>query len=275
MYLRFPKRITDIDEVRNLISGDANIKLRRQASRHCHVIFRKMEEKINNMKAIKAKSKENKLRIVVSGVKPNQKILQSSDNDEKDNKNNKPSTTKSKDNNETTNLDKKDKIKPIKKKIAKGKKRAIIVCGLSNDTPLQLVKEAFSDCKTLAWIKDEKKPEAPGGICRRAVVKFETAQIANEYLNKKRTWPLINSQEIVIKPDHRKKTNGANKKKLSGLKIYGDDTKNINNMQNLNKNNKEIKSEADGTTSDTVVKMEQQSDIDETVGENIMKKEKI
>lgn len=122
IYLRFPKRITDIDEVRNLITGDANIKLRRQASRHCHVIFPKMEQKINNMKSIKAKSKENKLRIVVSGVKPNQKILQSSDNDELVTENKKVTSTKAKDNEK--NVDKQVKQKSIKPKLSKAKKRA-------------------------------------------------------------------------------------------------------------------------------------------------------
>ncbi|XP_044013238.1 uncharacterized protein LOC122855735 [Aphidius gifuensis] len=137
IYLRFPKRITDIDEVRNLITGDANIKFQRQASRHCHVIFPKMEQKINNMKSIKAKSKENNLRIVVSGAKPNQKIQQSSDNDEPLNKDKNVTTTKAKDN--ETNVDKQVKQKTTKPKLSKAKKRAIIVRGISKDTPLALV----------------------------------------------------------------------------------------------------------------------------------------
>lgn len=110
----------------------------------------------------------------------------------------------------------------------------------------------------------------PGGICKRAVVKFDTAQTATEYLTKKRTWPLINGKEIEIKQDLRKKTNAARQKKLAALKINDDETNNTSNMQLKKKNDLEV----DGTSSGAVIKTEHQSDNAATVVENLPKKEK-
>lgn len=79
LYLRFPKTIKNIDEIRNLIVGDADIKLPRQSSRNCHIVFSAVNDKIKNLKVIKEKIENEKSGILVSCVKLNREICEKSE----------------------------------------------------------------------------------------------------------------------------------------------------------------------------------------------------
>ena len=55
LYIRIPHPIKKENEVRSLFFGEFKIKIPRQSSRYCHVIFSSIEEKVKNMKALKKK----------------------------------------------------------------------------------------------------------------------------------------------------------------------------------------------------------------------------
>lgn len=55
LYVRLPHTIKNVDEIKSLFFGDFKIKLPRQASRYCHLIFTDLEDKIKNLKAAKEK----------------------------------------------------------------------------------------------------------------------------------------------------------------------------------------------------------------------------
>lgn len=60
----FPHVIKDKKDVENLFVGDFQVKLPRQSSRKCHVVFPNVEEKIKNYKLAKDKTINGK-RIVI------------------------------------------------------------------------------------------------------------------------------------------------------------------------------------------------------------------
>jgi len=64
-----PYTIKDKKEVENLFVGNFHIKLPRQSSRSCHVIFPSVEEKIKNYKLAKGKTINGK-RIIIQTLKP-------------------------------------------------------------------------------------------------------------------------------------------------------------------------------------------------------------
>jgi len=71
-----PHTIKDRKEVENLFVGNFHIKLPRQSSRSCHVIFPSIDEKIKNYKLAKGKTINNK-RIIIRALGPlifNEKI---------------------------------------------------------------------------------------------------------------------------------------------------------------------------------------------------------
>lgn len=53
LYIRLPHTIKNAKEIEELFVGDVKVKLPRQSSRHCHVTFASVEEKIKNLKCIK------------------------------------------------------------------------------------------------------------------------------------------------------------------------------------------------------------------------------
>lgn len=55
LYIRIPRTIKDASEIQNLFFGEFQVKLPRQSSRYCHVIFSNEDEKVKNLKAIKKK----------------------------------------------------------------------------------------------------------------------------------------------------------------------------------------------------------------------------
>ena len=96
LYVRLPHTIKNEKEIRQHLVGDTRIKLPRQSSRYCHVIFPNEAEKIKNMKKLrrvtingkniiarapkinptekKIKKREKKLKIKIPKPKPEPKI---------------------------------------------------------------------------------------------------------------------------------------------------------------------------------------------------------
>lgn len=63
-----PHVIKDKKDVENLFVGDFQVKLPRQSSRSCHVVFPNVEEKIKNYKLAKEKTINGK-RIVIQPLR--------------------------------------------------------------------------------------------------------------------------------------------------------------------------------------------------------------
>lgn len=70
LYVRLPHTIKSVKEIQDLFAGDITVKLPRQSSRHCHVIFPSVEEKIKNLKSIRKKKVDGK-RILAAEPKIN------------------------------------------------------------------------------------------------------------------------------------------------------------------------------------------------------------
>jgi hypothetical protein len=69
LYIRVPHTIKDVNDIKELFFGNFRVKLPRQSSRYCHVIFATVEEKIKNMKAFKKKVIDGK-PIITAPPKP-------------------------------------------------------------------------------------------------------------------------------------------------------------------------------------------------------------
>lgn len=94
MYVRLPHTIRNPKEVQELFNENATVKLPRQSSRACHVIFPSVEEKVKGLKNVKTKTvdgkrviafnprlkpldnKVSRKKIVVPKPKPEPKITQ-------------------------------------------------------------------------------------------------------------------------------------------------------------------------------------------------------
>lgn len=67
LYVRLPHVIRNQEDVAKLFTGDFKVKLLRQSSRYCYVVFPDVEEKMRNLNAAK-KTMINGKRIVVSSA---------------------------------------------------------------------------------------------------------------------------------------------------------------------------------------------------------------
>lgn len=61
--------IKDTNDVKNLFVGDVHVKLPRQSSRSCHVVFPDVESKIKNHELAKDK-KVNGKRVIIQSLRP-------------------------------------------------------------------------------------------------------------------------------------------------------------------------------------------------------------
>lgn len=64
-----PHVIKDAKDVESLFVGNFHVKLPRQSSRSCHVVFPSVEEKIQNYKLAKAKTVDGK-RVIIQTLQP-------------------------------------------------------------------------------------------------------------------------------------------------------------------------------------------------------------
>ena len=69
LYVRLPHTIKSKDEILNMFSGDFRIKLPRQSTRHCFVVFKSIDEKIKNFEAVKNFKMDDK-PVIISNPRP-------------------------------------------------------------------------------------------------------------------------------------------------------------------------------------------------------------
>lgn len=65
LYVRLPHVIRDEEDVARLFTGDFKVRLLRQSSKYCYVIFSDVEEKMKNLEAAK-NTQVNGKRVVVA-----------------------------------------------------------------------------------------------------------------------------------------------------------------------------------------------------------------
>lgn len=53
LYIRMPSTIKNANDVHNIIVGEGEVKLKRQSSRDCHVLFASIEDKLSNLKILR------------------------------------------------------------------------------------------------------------------------------------------------------------------------------------------------------------------------------
>lgn len=173
LYVRFSKVIRNPEEITDLFTGNFTIKLPRQSSKNCHVEFSTAKEAIKNRKALKNKT-FNENPIIVRNAY--EKTL--------------------------SNAVVKKKAKKIKVPDIQPDVKltlSIFVGNIKCGTKETELKEVFPGCVSVAMLKPYTNS------LRSAILKMESIEIAAEYLLKKRPWPILHGNRLIIKPDNRVK----------------------------------------------------------------------
>ncbi|XP_011305628.1 uncharacterized protein [Fopius arisanus] len=224
LYIRLPHQIKNMDDIRDLIFGDVEIKLPRQSGRHCHIIFPSVEEKLKNMKALKKKLIDNK-HIFLSHAKVKELDVK---------------------------LEKRKKLKKVKSVVIdkpKDEEKVTKICFLHNIPNAASVKELkalFPEAKNVAILYKQRLKNHIEG--RTGIIKFRDLHTAAAYLKKERPMPLCRGIQLEI---HRDKRRQKRRKKAESLKIYG-----------VDKDEGEAKNEAIKSASEDEVKSESEEEDD-------------
>ncbi|XP_076633029.1 uncharacterized protein LOC143347601 [Colletes latitarsis] len=200
LYVRLPHVIRNEKDVAKLFTGDFKVNLTRQASKYCYVIFADVKEKMKNLEAAKNTLINGKRVVIASAI------------------------TKSK--NPTENLAKKKVVLPPIEEDVKVT-RTLFVSNIKCGTKLRELKEAIPGCVTAKMLKPYSQNY------RGAMVKFETIQMAVEYLSQIRDPPVVRGEKLILKPDTRIKRTKQNSN--TPLKIYdGESEVNKDSHEELN-----------------------------------------
>ncbi|XP_058794497.1 uncharacterized protein LOC131666117 [Phymastichus coffea] len=187
LYVRIPHTIKNVDEIKNLFFGDIKVKLPRQSSRHCHVIFSTVDEKIKNLKAVKKQLIDGK-PIFISPPKP-------------------------------MNLEKKPKHKKIKipdPTAGSKTEKYIFISKIPPGVKASELREAFPGSVTVALLKGLVNGK------RNAKMKMSSPQLCLHY-SKKENWPIVKEQKVSVyianKPSSSK---NRKRKKVESLKKHNE-----------------------------------------------------
>ncbi|XP_015118193.1 glutamic acid-rich protein [Diachasma alloeum] len=222
LYIRLPHTIKNIDEIRDLIFGDVDIKLPRQSGRHCHVVFPSVEEKLKNMKALKKKLIDNK-HIFVSNAK-----LQD------------PDVKKEK-------QMKMKKVKPVVIRKPKEQTKVTKICFLHKipkSATVKDLKKLFPEAKNVAILYKQRLQDNVNFDGRTGIVKFRDVKTAAAYLNKERPMPVCKGVQLEIHRDKRRQKN-KKKNKAETLKVYDDvktDVKDEEEVKSVPEDEEEVES---------------------------------
>ncbi|XP_072767608.1 uncharacterized protein [Anoplolepis gracilipes] len=186
--VRLSHIIKDKKDVECLFTGKFYVKLPRQSSRSCHVMFSSVEEKIMNYKSAKGKTINGK-RIV---VKPLHALVLRE---------------------EAEKMKKKKVVMPEIKPDIKVT-QSLFVSNIANGIKSHEIKGALPGCIHVTLLKSYNKD------FRSAIAKMESIQIAAEYLKKIHKWPVLKGHKICLKSDTR--TKHKKKTSTSALKIYNE-----------------------------------------------------
>ncbi|XP_076685639.1 uncharacterized protein LOC143377803 [Andrena cerasifolii] len=185
LYVRLPHVIRNQEDVAKLFTGDFKVKLLRQSSRHCFVVFPDVEEKMRNLNAAK-KTVINGKRVVVSSA-----------------------ITKRK--NEPRKIMRKKIVVPKVKQDVKVT-RTMFVSNIKCGTKLAELKAAIPGCVSVKMLKPYSQN------FKSAIIKMESAQLAAEYLKQIKESPIVGGHTLRMNPDTR--TRHRNPKSSATLKIY-------------------------------------------------------
>ncbi|KAK2582758.1 hypothetical protein KPH14_005025 [Odynerus spinipes] len=192
LHIRYPHKIRNAGEITDLFTGDFTIKLPRQPSKNCHVEFSTIEDALKNQKALKGTIVDGK-PIVIRRAYVN--------------------TLSGK---EVKKKGKKVKIPDVQPDIKLT--QSLFIGNLKCGSKPNEIKEVLPGCISVTLLKPHSNS------LRSAIVRMESMEIAAEYLLKKRPWPSLHGNRLIIKPDSRTK----HKKKIP-LKI--DDTETESKQQ--------------------------------------------
>uniref|UniRef100_A0A6V7HMQ9 RRM domain-containing protein n=1 Tax=Bracon brevicornis TaxID=1563983 RepID=A0A6V7HMQ9_9HYME len=231
LYIRLPHTIKNMDEIRELVFNEAEIRLPRQSSRHCHVVFPSVEVRSQNMKALKKKLIDNK-KIFVSKPQPKRA--------------------------------KEIKMKKVKEKKVKPKmiskpptvSKVTKICFIKNiplDATLPELKALFKEAKSIAILKKHQNSSR----YHLAIVKFKELKSAAAYLNNEKPLPKLRDTQLEISIDKRKQKKNRkanrlrNKQRLKDLaKENGDNQEEDEKMEDENDSDDDVNSEADENDDD-------------------------
>ncbi|XP_029175615.1 uncharacterized protein LOC114944060 [Nylanderia fulva] len=185
-----PHVIKDKQEVERLFTGTFYVKLPRQSSRSCRIVFSTAEEKMKNCKLAKDKTINGK-RIF---VKPLHAVVLKE---------------------EIQKVKRKKVVMPeIKSEIKVT--QTIFISNIANGIKSHEVRGALPGCIHVTLLKSYNKD------FRSAIAKMENIQVAAEYLKNKNKWPVLKGHKIYLKSDTR--TKHKRKSSNSTLKIYDGNT---------------------------------------------------
>ncbi|XP_014234121.1 uncharacterized protein LOC106657242 [Trichogramma pretiosum] len=164
LYLRFPHPIKSKDEIKSLFFGKFKIKLPQKTTRHCHVIFSTVRDKIANLKAIK-KTFINEKHILVAPSKL-------ADRQEM----------------------KKAKLRmlALRKKEKLELEKHLLVSNIPNGVEASEVKAALTGAVAITFMNDLKDGK------RQAQVQMETKELCSQFLTRQIPWPTLNGECVVI-----------------------------------------------------------------------------
>ncbi|XP_020300889.1 uncharacterized protein LOC109864258 [Pseudomyrmex gracilis] len=182
-----PHVIRDKNDVsiKNLFVGDFYVKLPRQSSRSCHVVFPDVESKMKNHELAKDKTINGK-RVIIESLRPIQLKKR-------------PKKIKRK------------KIYMPKIKSEVKVTQTLFVSNIPNDTKVNEIRDVFPECVCVTLLRSYNKN------FKCAMVRMNSIEVAEEYLTKKREWPTLNEQKLYLHVDTRKK---HKKRTPKSLKIY-------------------------------------------------------
>lgn len=187
LYVRWPKTIRDDKEVMNLFSNEIKVKLPRQKSRCCHIVFSTIQKRDNCLETMKDKLNVDGKKIVLMP-------LMAKNLDRRKNK-------------MTRKVESQKKV-VIPRPQHQSAVQSLYVMNIPNETKVQEVKDAFPESTTLALLKPRE-----GKNSRAAIIKMSRVEIATAYLNKENPAPTIHGNKVKIFPYKKKST--SLKKKLA------------------------------------------------------------
>ncbi|XP_043470858.1 uncharacterized protein LOC122504040 isoform X2 [Leptopilina heterotoma] len=190
LYVRWPKTIRDDKEVMNLFSNDIKVKLPRQKSRCCHIVFPTIKKRENCLETMKDKLNVDGKKIVLM-----------------------PLMTKSLDRrkNKITRKVEVQKKVVIPRPQFQSSVQSLYVTNIPNETKVQEVKDAFPESATLALLKPRE------GKKRSAIIKMSRVELGTAYLNNENPAPIIHGNKVKIFP-YKKKSKSLKKKLTTMLK---------------------------------------------------------
>ncbi|KAI4498237.1 hypothetical protein M0802_006723 [Mischocyttarus mexicanus] len=187
LLVRYTRKIKTTEEIMDLFKGDFVIKLPRQPSKNCHVEFSTVKEALENKRNLKGKIAHGKPVVVRRALL---------------------NTLQGK---EVKRKGKKVKIPDVD--MDEKLSQTLFVGNLPSSVKVDEIKNVFPGCETVTLLKPNKNN------LRSAIVKMENMKVTADYLLKKRDWPCLHGNRLILKP------NTGPKKKYKSFKFNNNNKK--------------------------------------------------